>query len=188
MSQAPVTVREKERKISVLVQKIIEATRDQLPIQETLALLVAFAACWLIDRRGKERKITLRWIFSIFLILYVTVLRREQQESSVRLLPFQFITLRTLYTDFLNVVLFLPFGYETWRLCGKQDNLQKIKRNLAYGFILSCFVELMQLVFKRGIFDTEDLIFNTIGALLGGIACAWLANVLSSKNIDAHRQ
>lgn len=174
--------REKERKISVLVQKIIETTQQQLPAKETLALLMVFIVCWFIDKRGKEKRITFRWMFSVFLILYITVLRREREESFVHLIPFQFVTLRTLYTDFLNTVLFLPFGYELRKVCDKQNDLQGIKQNLLYGFLLSCFVELLQLVFKRGVFDTEDLIFNTMGAMFGGILYGCSVKMFSRTN------
>lgn len=145
-----------------------------------------FVVCFLIEKQSKGRKISLRWIFSAFLILYVTVLRRGQQDSFVRLIPFQTVSLRTLWTGFLNIVLFLPFGYETWRICSKQNNLRKIRQSLIYGFIFSCFAELLQLVLKRGVFDTEDFIFNTTGALMGGILCEFLVQLMRSKNGDTN--
>ena len=36
-----------------------------------------------------------------------------------------------------------------------------------YSFELSLLVELLQLVFKVGSFDVDDLLLNTIGGLLG---------------------
>ena len=38
-----------------------------------------------------------------------------------------------------------------------------------YSFELSLLVELLQLVFKVGSFDVDDLLLNTIGGLLGYI-------------------
>ena len=52
-----------------------------------------------------------------------------------------------------------------------------------YSFELSLLVELLQLVFKVGSFDVDDLFLNTIGGLLGYLvyrqrgnsfpSCAW---------------
>ena len=38
---------------------------------------------------------------------------------------------------------------------------------MLYSFELSLLVELLQLVFKVGSFDVDDLFLNTIGGLLG---------------------
>ena len=138
-------------------------------IHEAVVLITDFIICWLVDKRSKYQKCTLRWIFSAFLVLYITVLRRDPQEREVRLIPFQIFTLRTLYTDFLNIILFVPLGYETQKMNKRKSCIQKLKRSLIFGFVLSLLVESLQLVFERGTCDAEDLIFNTIGALLGGI-------------------
>ena len=37
------------------------------------------------------------------------------------------------------------------------------------GFCLSCVIEIMQLITERGHFQVDDILTNTLGALIGGI-------------------
>lgn len=63
-----------------------------------------------------------------------------------------------------NVVAFMPFGMFLplfWERC------RRFWRTALYGFELSLFVEIQQLIFKVGSFDVDDLILNTIGAAAG---------------------
>ena len=53
---------------------------------------------------------------------------------------------------------FLPIYYERCR---------KLQYTVFYSFELSLVVEILQLVFKVGSLDVDDLILNTIGGLLG---------------------
>lgn len=41
------------------------------------------------------------------------------------------------------------------------------KRSFSYGFFLSLFIEVMQYLLQSGISDVDDLIFNSLGSLLG---------------------
>lgn len=64
----------------------------------------------------------------------------------------------------LNIVLFTPLGVLLpliWK------HFQKWNRMLAAGFGISLYVELMQYLTGRGIFDTDDLFANTLGAMIG---------------------
>lgn len=63
-----------------------------------------------------------------------------------------------------NVIGFIPFGFIV-PVIGK-----KMKNGLLVsvcGFCLSLFVESMQLIFKVGSFDVDDLLLNTLGTVLG---------------------
>jgi len=64
------------------------------------------------------------------------------------------------FAGFIPLGLLLPFIFPRLR------NLYKI---LVAGFILSLFFESMQLIFNLGVFDVDDLILNTVGALAGYI-------------------
>lgn len=64
-----------------------------------------------------------------------------------------------------NVICFLPFGTFLPLV------LYKVKWNwfkvVCCGFFISLMVESMQLIFKIGVFDVDDLLLNTAGALVG---------------------
>lgn len=66
-----------------------------------------------------------------------------------------------------NVVAFMPFGFilpEVW------DQLNRWYTITLMGFLFSLLIETVQLVSRVGSFDVDDLLLNTIGALIGYIA------------------
>lgn len=62
---------------------------------------------------------------------------------------------------FGNILLFSPFGVF---LKYKRLNLTQI---FIFSLIFSLMIEVCQLIFKVGIFEIDDLMLNTIGAILG---------------------
>ena len=63
-----------------------------------------------------------------------------------------------------NVVAFIPFGVF---LPMFSTRCRHIFCTVWYSFELSLVVELLQLIFKVGSFDVDDLLLNTIGGMLG---------------------
>ena len=66
-----------------------------------------------------------------------------------------------------NLLGFVPFGFLFPLLLPWFRNFFKI---LFAGFLLSLFYESAQLLFGLGISDVDDLILNTAGTIIGGIA------------------
>jgi len=64
----------------------------------------------------------------------------------------------------LNILLFVPFGYLLPLLWKRADRWWKV---VLCGFVLSLLIELTQLVTHLGMFDLDDLMNNSLGALLG---------------------
>ena len=78
-----------------------------------------------------------------------------------------YFTLENLVTNlFGNVLVFTPVGFLL-------PIFRKKKANVFYvtvaAFLLSLFIETVQLTFRIGVFDVDDLIMNTIGGILGYI-------------------
>ena len=68
---------------------------------------------------------------------------------------------------FGNIICFLPFGlYEAVELENKKFLIIKVT---LLTFFFSLCVETVQLYFRIGIFDVDDLILNTAGGFLGGV-------------------
>lgn len=63
-----------------------------------------------------------------------------------------------------NVVAFMPFGFGL-PLISSRDH--KFFRILFWSFGFSLSIETIQLVYKIGIFDVDDLLLNTIGGIFG---------------------
>jgi len=65
-----------------------------------------------------------------------------------------------------NVVAFIPFGFAIPYLSSKQ---RKFLNVMFLSFEFSLVIEVIQLVFKVGSFDVDDLLLNTIGGIIGYI-------------------
>lgn len=77
-----------------------------------------------------------------------------------------------------NVLLFIPYGF-LYRWNFRQTGT--VWRCLLLGAVTSLGIELMQLVTARGYFQIDDILTNTIGALLGGILFWAVAKLLSLR-------
>ena len=66
-----------------------------------------------------------------------------------------------------NVIGFLPFGFILPVIF---RNFRSFWSIMFGGFLFSLLVETIQLVTKVGCFDVDDLILNTLGAILGYLA------------------
>lgn len=65
--------------------------------------------------------------------------------------------------NILNVLLFVPIGFLA--VCGLQR--MTWKKVLLLGGGLSVFIELLQFIFKKGFCETDDVIHNVLGCLIG---------------------
>lgn len=63
----------------------------------------------------------------------------------------------------LNYILFVPLGILLYLCFGEKYGL----RVVLIGFLLSASIEIVQLVFRIGLFEFDDMIGNTIGCLIG---------------------
>lgn len=132
-------------------------SRLEMVCLSTLALMV-----WLSGRKHPMIPV----VFSIFLILHITLLRRtpgydETIKIHLRLLP----NVDVWAGNLLNLLLFVPFGWamRRWKASGKKI--------IIVGFGLSLFCEVMQYLTGRGWADANDIVFNTAGTAAG----VWIA-------------
>ncbi len=66
-----------------------------------------------------------------------------------------------LFGLYLNVLLFVPFGFLL--------HLPP-RRAIIIGFLFSFAIEIIQLVTRLGMFETDDLMTNTLGTWIGTVA------------------
>ena len=111
---------------------------------------------------------------AVAVILWVTVLGRDSYiENSLVFEPFHafysFVKdiqdgrLRISGNFIGNIILFIPVGV-LFPLTGDEHKCVKT------GFVALCFsiiIEIIQLVSHRGYFEVDDLILNTLGAVMG---------------------
>lgn len=68
-----------------------------------------------------------------------------------------------LMDNLINIVCFIPIGM----LVGMINRKHKVLTALFTGLLISLIIESSQLIWKRGVFDVDDLLNNTIGAVIG---------------------
>ena len=136
----------------------------------------------------QETKARIRVVGRILFLVYLLALvyflffaeeygRRNFFELDYRynLVPFQEIRRFWIYREkvgflaaFLNlagnVIGFLPFGFIVPVMHKKMESFWKVS---LLGFLFSLCVETIQLITKVGCFDVDDLILNTLGAMIG---------------------
>ena len=114
-------------------------------------------------RKGIARPLLAAYV--IF-ILMETVIGRKVGVSRVELVPFWSYSHSEYWVAiFLNYVLFMPFGLLIYLCFGEKWELKVV----LIGFLLSATVELIQLIFKIGVFEFDDMIGNAIGCLIGAV-------------------
>ena len=121
-----------------------------------------------INNRMFVRKASVyMFIGYVGLVLCTTIIfRTGSDEMKYVLCPFKsYIGLydKMLAQNILNVVLFMPIGF----LAGAALKKKHILNALIIGVGLSLFIEVIQLISKRGICNIDDVIHNTLGCAIG---------------------
>ena len=139
----------------------------------------------LIQTKGFHRRTNFIHMIWVFIFLYYVYLVLEttgigtiweiglypgmKLQEEINLIPFRDgISLSMI----LNVVMFMPLGF-LLPLLWKE--YQSLVRTAIIGFCFSCGIEFCQL-FNRRVSDVDDLLMNTLGAILG-----WLSWIVFSR-------
>ncbi len=103
----------------------------------------------------------------IFLVFCTTIFYREETfEKRYYLHPlwsYSVLYNKLLAQIIMNVILFVPIGF----FAGGALKKKHIWNALGFGFVLSLFIEVTQLISTRGVFNVDDIIHNTLGCVLG---------------------
>lgn len=73
-----------------------------------------------------------------------------------------------------NTLLFMPFGLIV-PLCF--EGMRRIIYTGAVGIVISSIIEVIQLIFHRGLFEFDDIYNNTIGVILGYGICILVVRI-----------
>lgn len=145
-----------------LLHQIHYSTSANLTVPEIAILVALGLLAWL----NHKEKSWLPSVYSVFLILYITLLRRapgynENIRLRLKLWPNDGVWAGNL----LNLILYVPFGWtsQKWKT--------NRKRIAIAAFMLSVCCEVLQYFTGRGMADVNDVLFNTLGAAVG----VWLA-------------
>ena len=130
----------------------------------------------LICRKGFKRGLRYGTVLLlaewVFLVLCAIVLFREPSaKRGYNLMPFwsywdygeHSYFMEMFGENILNMLLFVPIGFLAG--CGLRG--MTFKRVLLLGGGLSVFIELLQFIFKKGFCETDDVIHNVLGCIIG---------------------
>lgn len=122
--------------------------------------------------RLQPRYLILLAAYLIF-TFYLTVVSRAS--SGVDLIRTEWLegykSIHDVYANsenYLNILLFVPIGC----LVGLIANKYRLMYGVLVGLFVSETIECSQLIWQRGTFDVNDLMNNTIGAMIGGMIAA----------------
>jgi len=101
----------------------------------------------------------------------IVIFRSTDAERCYNLIPFwsywdygeQSYFMEMFGEIILNVLLFVPIGF----LAGCGLERMTFKKVLFLGGGLSVFIELLQFIFKKGFCETDDVIHNVLGCMIG---------------------
>ena len=126
--------------------------------------------------------------FIAFIILYATILTRTPGVPGLVLTPFATLAAARvqpeLYREMLmNVFLFFPLGLTLSNALPRRWNYRRrIGVTVLAGCLLSAGIECAQYRFALGLAETDDVLCNTLGALLGA------ASLLVAHAIESHKE
>lgn len=127
----------------------------------------------ILNRKKLNKGILMIWLLYLAVLLFVTVFSRmDTVESTIRMEPFYNLKKALelgnsglISHSILNVIMFTPLGFVLSWLEYKE--FSKCWRMFLIGVSVSIVIESVQLVFRWGECDINDIIANSMGAVLG---------------------
>ncbi len=122
----------------------------------------------------------------MYIVFLSTVFSRNPYpEMKYELMPFWSYVFTIKYRSvsmaeeiFLNVLLLMPMGVLLYTAFGRRVGVMRIT---AAGLSVSFCIEFLQLVLKRGLFEWDDMIHNTLGVYLGWWICKKIMDVCKKR-------
>ena len=148
---------------------------NDIPVWVYEAGFLVLLAGWMIFSLTYGIRKSLRYGLGLLLIEYVlliycsTVFFRNTGELQYDFMPFwsyrdYFTGVQGLLAEIImNVVVFVPVGL----LAGTVFRSMSWKKVLVIGMCLSVGIEALQLVFRKGFSEFDDVMHNTLGCLIG---------------------
>ena len=163
-----------------------------MSIPSTVFVLIFVCCFWnyLLSKCNSKRqknlwKISniLLFIFWLACVLYKTLLIRGNK-AEINLTPFHFITaaIKTgneefFRTGWMNILLFVPGGMWLSYSTAKKTSTKRVLQ-VVFLIIISICIEAIQWHYQLGTVETDDVICNTLGAIIGVTSDLWAFKVI----------
>ncbi|HIR64993.1 MAG TPA: VanZ family protein [Candidatus Faecousia faecigallinarum] len=157
-----------------------------LPLQQVMLFMTAAVIFWTWCQWffGKTQGRARRWavangvllLLSIWAVFYATVLTREPGETRLLILqPLWTLEMAKVLPELyrimvMNVFLFFPFGLALAQVWPAQWPAgRRMALTALAGIVLSAGVEVLQYRYALGRTETDDVLCNTFGTVLGAL-------------------
>ena len=162
-----------------VIEKIIDSYFD-FHYGIGLALTIVLFVTLICVKRANitKKEILFHAMFSVYITIVLggTLFNREIGDSyRIKWIPFWSYYDAIVNKDsslavqiFYNVLVFIPYGIlvpKTW------IEMRKLIRIVLGAMIFSLLIELIQYVFRLGLFEFDDIVHNVLGAVIGYIIC-----------------
>ena len=151
-----------------------------LEVLGVVVMLIAhYMVLKIIKRRQKVARVII--ILSIAMIIWITLLTRKTYSSQIDLIPFHFVFVAREHTHilraaFMNIVLYIPFGYGMAEYVSVKRNKRTII--IIYAAVLSSSTEIFQYLLALGYTEVDDIVLNTFGTMIGMFVQKWMNKIL----------
>lgn len=162
-----------------------------LPLPFVLFVILVATVIWPIVVGSGRKRIPINFTLfavSLVVIAYITLFCRAEGNIDIVLTPFQFIHTakeqpEAYRSALMNVFLFFPLGLTLSNALPRRWNRWlRIGVTTLAGCLLSAGIEYAQYRFALGLAETDDVLCNTLGALLGA------ASLLVAQVIESHKE
>lgn len=168
--------------------KDIYFTIYALPLYVVMFLIFAGITCWMVCGVLFTQKKLGSWrilnaflcAISITIVVCLTLINRTENRSELVLRPFySFIEARKqpeVYRSMLmNIFLFLPFGLTAPFAIsngeiGQKEEMATILYTVLFALAFSFLIEVLQYIYQLGRTETDDVICNVLGAVIGTLS------------------
>lgn len=138
-----------------------------------LIAVILFVRFCFLNRFGMRKGNVALFLAYFAVVLYLTIFMRiGSEDTSVLTVPFDDLRNALQNRDpemvqhmVSNILLFVPFGYLIPAM--NPDRLRKCSFAFLGGIVCSTVIEGVQMIFSLGQSDIDDIIANSIGAVLG---------------------
>lgn len=153
-------------------QLFVNSLPDELYLFIGMVLAVEISLLFYVLFCGKDKK----WIsvsmltgYVIIVLFYTVIFRPTETQRAFNFMPFWSYMankpeMTPIYLEkLMNVVLFVPLGL----LGGYVFNSDKIIKSIVFCICFSISIEILQFIFKKGFSETDDVLHNVLGGIIG---------------------
>lgn len=158
-----------------------------------LFITVCFIFLWIVIAGIIKRRNSIIWqiinfallLFSIGMVLFET-LNRNGNVFDIELIPFHFLIDARVQPEiyrsmFMNALLFVPLGLFMPFAVGGKRGRYAVPITVLFSAMLSAVIEFLQYRFHLGRCETDDVIFNTLGAAVGTLSYCLYMRILKNQ-------